>query len=66
MANITDYKQFYDPTLGDANISSNPYIPNPGGSDSGFVVQSIGPGQRMYTFADGEIVITDDYGNIIG
>ena len=66
MANVTDYRQFYDPSLGNANISSYPIDDPTDGSESGWHVQSIGPGQRMYTFADGEIVITDDYGNIIG
>lgn len=64
MAKITDYKHFYDPTLGDAIINSD--IPYPGGSQAGWIVESIGPGERMYTFADGEVVITDDFGNILG
>ena len=63
--NISEANGFVAPTLGDI-VNGNYPIPDPGGSDSGWVVQSIGPGLKVYLFPNGEEVITDETGNILG
>lgn len=55
---------FY-PMLG-GNSLKNPHIPDPGGSQSGFIVQSIYPGLNKVKLNDGSVVLTDENGNIIG
>ena len=61
---MADILGFAEAHLGDS-VLGNPFIPDPGGSDNGFVIQKVMPGINETILPDGVKVLTDDLGNVI-